>query len=148
MRRTWRRAALAASLSITGALGGFVAAAPAQAETVPLELGLVVAPEGTASTISGKALVHGTVTCSQPTSVTVSGVVDQVVKKVLVRGRFGALVACTPGAPVAWTAAATPLDTTPFGKGLAEVSTEASAYDAEYQQYVVYDTSIVDLVKS
>ncbi|MGW4297345.1 hypothetical protein ACWEH1_30535 [Micromonospora chersina] len=148
MRRTWRRAALAASLSITGALGGFVAAAPAQAETVPLELGLTVAPDGTASTISGKAIVHGTVTCSQPTTVTVGGVVDQVVKKVLVRGRFGALVDCTPGAPVAWTAAATPNDTTPFGKGLAEVSTEASAYDGEYQQYLVYDTSIVDLVKS
>ncbi|MEU9824817.1 hypothetical protein [Micromonospora chersina] len=115
----------------------------------PLDLELGVATDGTASTISGKAILHGTVTCNQPTSVTVSGVVDQVVKKVLVRGRFSALVSCTPGAPVAWTAAATPNDTTPFGKGAAEVSTEASGYDTEYQQYVtVYDTTIVTLSKS
>lgn len=99
--------------------------------------------------MSGKALVHGTVTCSQPASVSVSGAVFQVVKKVLVRGTFGALVNCTPGTAVAWTASATPNDTTPFAKGDAEVSTQATAYDSEYGDYAtVDDTTIVTLSRS
>ncbi|WP_406044550.1 hypothetical protein OG799_08750 [Micromonospora sp. NBC_00898] len=113
------------------------------------DLQLTVASEGTASSVSGKALVHGTVTCSQPASVSVSGAVFQVVKKVLVRGTFGALVNCTPGTAVAWTASATPNDTTPFAKGDAEVSTQATAYDSEYGDYAtVDDTTIVTLSRS
>ena len=150
MQQLWRRAAVATALSITGVLGGLATVAPAQAETMAaLDLQLTVAGEGTASSVSGKAIVHGTVACSQPASVSVSGAVFQVVKKVLVRGTFGALVSCTPGTAVAWTASATPNDTTPFGKGDAEVSTQATAYDSEYGDYAtVDDTTIVTLSRS
>ncbi|MBM0224475.1 MULTISPECIES: hypothetical protein [Micromonospora] len=150
MQRQWRRAAVAAALSITGVLAGLATVAPAQAETMAaLDLQLAVASDGTASAVSGKAMVHGTVTCDQPASVSLTGAVFQVVKKELVRGTFGALVNCTPGTAVEWTASATPNGTTPFGKGDAEVSTQATAYYNEYGDSVtVDDTSIVTLSKS
>lgn len=115
----------------------------------PLDLGVAVAPDGMVSSISGKAVLHGTVTCTQPTVVTLSGVVDQVVKKVLVRGTFSAQATCTPGTTASWTASATPNGTTPFGKGDAEVSTRATGHDSVYDQdLTVTDTAIVALDKS
>lgn len=59
----------------------------------PLDLALAVATQGTASTVSGKAVVHGTVTCNQPTSVALYGTVTEIVKKTIVRGT----------SPPAWT---------------------------------------------
>ncbi|MGC4886379.1 hypothetical protein [Micromonospora sp. DT227] len=114
----------------------------------PLDLALAVATQGTASTVSGKAVVHGTVTCNQPTSVALYGTVTEIVKKTIVRGDFTTRVDCVPGSPAAWTATATPTGTVPFVKGDVEVSTRAQGYDSEYNQYVeVNDTAVVKLIK-
>ncbi|MCU7821301.1 hypothetical protein [Kitasatospora sp. DSM 101779] len=97
-----------------------------------LSLGLGVAVDGTASTLNGKAAVHGTVTCNKPASVAVSGQVSQVSHRVLIRGSYSTTVACVPGAPVAWQAKADPTGTTSFQKGDAEVAAQASAVDSDY----------------
>ena len=114
----------------------------------PLDLKLAVATAGTASTVSGNAIVHGTVSCNQPTSVSLYGTVTEIVKKEIVRGNFSTQVNCKPGDPVPWTATAVPSGTTPFTKGDVEVTTQASGYDSEYNQYVtVNDTTVVTLSK-
>jgi len=114
-----------------------------------LALQLVVATDGTASTLNGNATVHGTVSCTAPATVNLSGSVIQVVKRVIVRGSFTYQIACTPGAPVPWTATAAPEGTTPFQKGDAEVRTQVSAYDTQYGNYVTAsDTSSVRLSKA
>ncbi|MEU7798298.1 hypothetical protein AB0J14_08960 [Micromonospora arborensis] len=115
----------------------------------PLDLELAVATDGIANRINGNAVLHGTVTCNQPTSVSMEGGVTQVVRKVLVRGNFSTQVSCTPGSATEWTATAVPTGTTPFGKGKAEAITRATGHDAEYDEYVtVSNTSIVTLTRS
>lgn len=114
-----------------------------------LDLGLTVATDGTASTINGKAHIHGTVTCTVAAQVTVSGTATEVVKGDLINGTFNSDVACTPGGPVAWTADATPNGLFAFQKGTAEVQSQASAFDPNYGQYVtVNQTSVVTLKKA
>jgi hypothetical protein len=113
-----------------------------------LALQLVVATDGTASTLNGSATVHGTLSCTAPATVNLSGSVVQVVKRIIVRGSFFTQIACTPGAPVPWSGTAVPEGTTPFQKGGAEVRTQASAYDTQYNTNVtVNDTSTVTLRK-
>jgi hypothetical protein len=113
-----------------------------------LDLDLAVATDGTASTLNGNATVHGTVSCNRPTSVTVNGTVTEVVKGVLVRGNYSAQLNCTPDAAVPWTASATPSGSTPFEKGDAEASTQATGYDSEYYRYLtVSATTVVKLVR-
>jgi hypothetical protein len=111
-----------------------IANAPAPPE---LALDLAVAPDGIASTLNGNAIVHGTVTCNKPTDVTVFGNVTEIVKKVLVRGGFSTIpLACTPSAPVSWTATAVPFGTTPFRKGDAEIDATAIGFDTDYNVQV------------
>jgi hypothetical protein len=95
----------------------------------PLELGVRVARDGTVSRVTGRATVHGTVTCTEPVTVAINGILTQVVKKTILSGPLSAQVACTPGAPVPWRAVAIPNGTTPFGRGDAEVAVTASAQD-------------------
>ncbi|MFJ1749416.1 hypothetical protein ACIOJD_24690 [Streptomyces sp. NPDC088116] len=97
-----------------------------------LDLGLDVALDGTAGSLNGKATVHGTVSCTEPVRVTVSGGVTQVRRGVIIRGSFTTSVACEPGAAAEWTAAAVPVGTTPFQKGDVEVEARASAVDPNY----------------
>ncbi|WP_108999688.1 hypothetical protein [Streptomyces rishiriensis] len=101
-----------------------------------LDLGLAVALDGTASALNGKAALHGTVSCSKPVRVDVSGNVTQVKKQKLIRGSFAASVPCTPGAPTAWTATAVPTGDTPFQRGDVEVEARAAATDPDYAQQV------------
>jgi hypothetical protein len=117
---------------------------PAPAE---LGLGLSVATDGTASTLDGKATVHGTVTCTQPVKITVSGGVTQVTNKVLVRGQYWTQVDCTPSAAVTWSASADPTGATPYRQGDAEVTTTATAQDPNYPQTVTRDTTTVVSLK-
>jgi hypothetical protein len=114
-----------------------------------LDLGLAVATDGTASTLNGKATVHGTVSCNKPVQVTVAGKVTQVVKNVLNRATYSTSVPCTPGEPVAWTAQADPTGTAPFQKGDVEVTAQASAYDPDYsaQTTTGTQTTVVRLDK-
>ncbi|MEU7588992.1 hypothetical protein AB0A95_22205 [Micromonospora sp. NPDC049230] len=114
-----------------------------------LTISLAVATDGIAHRVNGNAVLHGTVTCNQPVSVSLDGTVTQIVRKVLVRGSFSTQVTCTPGSAVPWTAAAVPTGTTPFAKGLAEAITRALGYDIPYDEYVfVTDTSTVKLTRS
>ncbi|WP_240436510.1 hypothetical protein [Streptomyces sporangiiformans] len=71
------------------------------APPVELDLGLAVALNGTASTLNGKATLHGTVRCNKPVQVAVSGDVTQVKKQNLIRGSYSTSVSSVPGAPVA-----------------------------------------------
>jgi hypothetical protein len=113
-----------------------------------LDLGLGVDVDGSASTLNGKATVHGTVTCNEPVHTTVSGNVTQVSHRVLINGHFSIPVDCTPDAPAPWTATATPTGTTPFAKGDAEVDATATAPDPTYGQYVTTSqTTAVHLAK-
>jgi len=118
---------------------------PAPAE---LAIGLKVATDGTASTLNGNAYLHGTVECTGAAKVTLSGAATQVKNNVIIRGTYSAQVACTPGTPASWKATVVPTGTTPFQKGKAEVVTQATALDPNYNTNVsVDDTTVVTLVK-
>jgi hypothetical protein len=101
-----------------------------------LGLGLDIALDGTASSLNGKATVHGTVSCNKPVQVSVAGDVTQVKKRDLIRGSFSTSVSCTPGSPVAWTGTAVPTGAVPFQKGDVEVEGRATATDPDYDQPV------------
>ncbi|MFB8026717.1 MULTISPECIES: hypothetical protein [unclassified Streptomyces] len=101
-----------------------------------LGLGLAVALDGTASTLNGKATLHGTVSCNKPVHVEVAGDVTQVKRKQLIRGSYATSVECVPGAPVAWTAKAVPTGSVPFQRGDVEVEARATATDPDYDQPV------------
>ncbi|WP_405018216.1 hypothetical protein OHV05_15640 [Kitasatospora sp. NBC_00070] len=114
-----------------------------------LNLGLGIAVQGTASSLNGKATVHGTVTCNKPVQVAVAGLVTQVKNRVLIRGAYSTSVSCTPGAPVAWSAAADPTGTTPFQRGKVEVTAQATTTDPDYGVNVTASqTTAVDLSKT
>jgi hypothetical protein len=98
----------------------------------PLELGVGVAGDGTVSRVTGRATLHGTVSCSVPVTVSLNGTLTQVVKKTILSGPFSTQVACTPGAPVPWQAVAIPNGTTPFGQGNAQADVTASAQDPNF----------------
>jgi hypothetical protein len=113
-----------------------------------LDFDIAVATSGTASTLNGNATVQGTVTCNKAADVNLNGTIRQTVKRVLVRGSYSLAVACTPGAPVPWTATASPSDLTPFQKGDAQVDTVATGRDSDYNQFVtVSDSTVVTLHK-
>ncbi|WP_280719850.1 hypothetical protein [Kitasatospora sp. MAP5-34] len=107
-----------------------------------LDLGLGVAVAGTASTLDGKATVHGTVSCNKPAQVAVAGLVTQVKNRVLNRGPYSTSVKCVPGAPVAWKAVADPTGTTPFQKGLVEVAAQATTTDSDYGNTVTASQTV------
>jgi hypothetical protein len=107
-----------------------------------LDLGLAVAVEGTASTLNGKATLHGTVSCNKPVQVDVSGDVTQVKKQKLIRGSFTTPVSCTPGSPAAWTATAVPTGDVPFQRGDVEVEARATATDPDYAQPVTVSETV------
>lgn len=117
--------------SSTAALRGEVHIANPVAPPV-LGLGLAVSTNGTASKLDGNAYLSGQVTCNEASSVTVSGQLTEVVNQIIVRANYSAPVACTPGAPVDWSATAVPTGTTPFEKGKAVADTTASAPDPTY----------------
>ncbi|MFJ4539851.1 hypothetical protein ACIP39_28365 [Streptomyces tibetensis] len=107
-----------------------------------LGLGLDIALAGTASSLNGKATVHGTVSCNKPVQVTVAGDVTQVKKRDLIRGSFSTSVSCTPGAPVAWTGTAVPTGSVPFQKGDVEVEGRATATDPDYDKPVTVSETV------
>jgi hypothetical protein len=108
-----------------------------------------VATEGTVSPVSGRARVNGTVTCNRPVTIGLSGDLSQVVRGRIVRGPLSASVACTPGAPVAWTTIVTPSGDRPFVKGRAEAYVNATARDEVYNRDVTTSiTSVTTLRES
>ncbi|GAA2404884.1 hypothetical protein GCM10010420_35680 [Streptomyces glaucosporus] len=112
-----------------------------------LDLGLAVALEGTASTLNGKATLHGTVSCNKPVQVAVAGNVTQVKRRDLIRGSYSTSVACVPGDPVAWTATAVPTGSVPFQRGDVEVEARATATDPDYTQPVTVGETVAVRLK-
>ncbi len=112
-----------------------------------LDLGLAVALEGTASTLNGKATLHGTVNCNKPVRVDVSGDVTQVKSQRLIRGSFNTSVPCTPGTPAAWTATAVPTGDIPFQRGDVEVEARATATDPDYALPVTVSETVAVRLK-
>jgi hypothetical protein len=112
-----------------------------------LGLGLAVALEGTASTLNGKATLHGTVSCNKPVQVSVSGDVTQVKRQRLIRGSYATSVSCVPGAPAAWTATAEPTGDVPFQRGDVEVAARATATDPDYARPVTATETVAVTLK-
>jgi hypothetical protein len=110
-----------------------------------LGLGLTVSTDGTASKLDGNAYLTGQVSCNEAASVTVSGQLTEVAHNVIIRANYSTPVACTPGAPVGWSATAVPTGTTPFQKGQAVANSTASAPDPTYN--VTAGTSSTTVVK-
>jgi hypothetical protein len=95
-----------------------------------------------------RATVHGTVTCTQPVTVSVFGTLTQVAKRTLVSGSFSTQVACTPATAAGWSAVVAPNGFTPFQKGDGELDTTANAFDANFGvQVTVGETTAVRLKK-
>lgn len=112
----------------------------------PLTVTPAIGSEGTVSPVSGRARVNGEVTCNYPVTVVISGDVSQVVRGRIVRGPLSSEVACTPGAPVPWTAIATPEGNRPFVKGSAEATVQATAFDSTYGRDVVGNATAVTVL--
>ncbi|HEY3607556.1 MAG TPA: hypothetical protein VGL06_08655 [Pseudonocardiaceae bacterium] len=122
-----------------------IANAPAPPQ---LGVGVNVSTNAKAVKLDGNAELTGTVTCNEPVSVAVSGLVTEVSHNVIIRGNYSTTVACVPGAGVAWAATAVPTGTTPYQKGKAEVQTTGSAVDPTYGNTVTVNKTTVVTLKS
>lgn len=113
------------------------------------DLGVTVATNGTASTVDGSASLSGSVTCTKDATVTVSGTITQVKKGFVARGTYSTPVACTADGPVGWTVTAPPTGDRAFVNGDAQASTQANAFDADYNKNATAsDITIVTLKKA
>jgi hypothetical protein len=114
-----------------------------------LDMDVSVSSDGEANRVNGRAVLHGTVSCTKPTPVQVAGTVVQLQRRTLITGTYATQVDCTPGSPVPWTASARPNGTTPFIRGAVEAETRATGHDADYGRDVTVDTTtVVQLRKS
>jgi hypothetical protein len=115
---------------------------------VALTLGLQLDPQGNASRVTGTATVSGTVTCSKPTSVYVSGTLTQRASRFAVAsGYFSSQVACS-ASPTTWRATVSSGNGVPFNPGSAQLDATASAYDDAYgQQVTASRTATVKLTR-
>ncbi|MFD7294848.1 hypothetical protein ACFV9W_16320 [Streptomyces sp. NPDC059897] len=95
-------------------------------------LGLDVAPDAVAGRVDGHALVHGTVTCTEPVALDTYGTVSQTLDGVTTRGTYRTRVDCVPGAPVPWAASAAPTSGVPFQRGDATVIASSTGKDPFY----------------
>ena len=95
----------------------------------PAEVQLWVSPTVTVNSASGRATVSGTVSCSVPGWVSVSGELWQALgRKGIAYGSFSIGVWCDgSGEPTAWSAVLTPAGSPllPFGKGTGELTVTA-----------------------
>ncbi|MEH1167565.1 hypothetical protein V6V47_19480 [Micromonospora sp. CPCC 205539] len=113
-----------------------------------LAVGVQVATSGTIDTGTDEVTVHGTVTCTAPATVYVEGRIRQTRHEQVAEGLVRAEVACTPGAPLAWTSNSPSFTTVPFRRGVVEVSADALSYDTTYDVFVGdADTAVVRLKK-
>jgi hypothetical protein len=107
----------------------------------PLELSpFTVSPTGTVDTATGAVTIRGTVSCSWPVLVNLSGSVSQTGRRPVSGSLFGA-VQCTPGAPIGWEATAFPDGDGAFRKGDAQVLAQAFAFDEIFGNFVFVDQS-------
>jgi hypothetical protein len=105
----------------------------------PLTLDVSIDPHGTFSPLTGAATISGTVTCSRPAYVELSGEVRQFVGRLnTLRGYFSTSFECD-GA-TSWSASAAP-ENGRFAGGHAQVSANAHGYDWQSGDYAYAETS-------
>lgn len=111
----------------------------------PLTLDVTIDVQGTVQRARGAVTVSGTLKCSQPATVQLSGSVSQRASRfVLATGTFSESLACSTDAQ-AWTALV-PAAGVPFNPGPAQVDTTASALDPMLGvQITVQNSSLVQL---
>lgn len=98
----------------------------------PLTLAIGLPKTGVADRTSGIATVSGTVTCSTPTTVWVSGTLTQRATRFAVAtGQFYRTVECS--GTTAWQATVSSSNSVPFNAGQAQLSVHAFGYDANWQ---------------
>ncbi|MFI5800288.1 hypothetical protein [Streptomyces sp. NPDC051677] len=107
-----------------------------------LGLGLDIALDGTASSVNGKATFQGTVTCTKPVQVTVTGNVTQAKKRGLVLGSYSTSASCAPGRSGRLDRHGRTHRLGPFQKGAVEVEGRATATDPEYAQAVTVSETV------
>lgn len=101
----------------------------------PLTMDLNIDPVGTFNR-QGPVTIHGTVTCSTPTSIEINGDVKQYVGRVFIQGFFGTIVQCN-GINTPWTVTTTAQNGQfSFSGGQAKVSANSFAYDTVTQQTI------------
>lgn len=114
----------------------------------PLAVTTAIDGTGTASTLTGRATVHGTITCTQSVPVNVSGKVTQVVQQRIVRGTFNTSVGCVVGSAAAWRGIADPTGDIPFRQGNAFVELTVSAFDQTTGRNVISTPSATVWLRS
>lgn len=114
----------------------------------PLTIGVGVSSKGKADRFTGTATVSGTVTCSQPTTVTLSGTLTQRANRFKVAaGSLYSEVACS-STPTAWQATVVSGTGVPFNPGATKLDLTASAFDPGFgQQITVTRTAVVHLTR-
>jgi hypothetical protein len=114
----------------------------------PLTLGLTLDRKAEVQRVTGRVTLAGTVTCSIPTTVQISGTVTQRASRfVLVTGSFNAWVLCSP-TPTQWSADVS-TSGVPFNPGPAQVDASASAIDPNFNVPVTVEASgLVQLTRS
>lgn len=94
----------------------------------PLSIGLGLSATGTVDRVSGSATVSGTVTCTRPTGVYLSGTLTQRANRfVVVSGSFQQQVECSGSTP--WRALVRVDGGVPFNAGSAQLDAHAHAWD-------------------
>lgn len=122
-----------------GALRGEVFVVNPPAPT-PLELAVTADTTGTVDRLNGTATVGGTVTCTSPASVLISGTLSQRVSRTLVnRAGIYAEVACS--GTTTWQATVSSYSV-PFNPGPAALEVRAVSYDAVYGRHPTAATDI------
>ncbi|MEO7862837.1 MAG: hypothetical protein ABIU05_20845 [Nitrospirales bacterium] len=106
----------------------------------PLTIDLKVDRKGAVQRVRGTATIQGTITCSQATTVQLSGTVTQRASRhALATGFFTLSTQCAP-TPTPWSARVAATGA-PFGAGPAQVDATATAYDPNFGVPVTVETS-------
>jgi len=98
----------------------------------PLTTDLSINPVGSVNR-QGLVTIQGTVTCSTPTSIEISGDVKQEVRRIFIQGFFGTIVECTGNTP--WTVTTTGQNGR-IAVGKVKVMANSFAYDAGTEQVI------------
>jgi hypothetical protein len=96
----------------------------------PLTIALGLASDGNVDRDSGAATVHGTITCSRPTTMWVSGTLTQrATRFAQATGTFTLVIQCS--GTTSWEARVRSDNSVPFGAGRAQLSVQASAFGSD-----------------
>jgi len=112
----------------------------------PLTIAIGLPKTGVVARTSGTATISGTVTCSTPTTVWLSGTLTQRATRFAVAtGHFDRQVQCS--GTTAWQATVSSSNSVPFNPGQAELSVDAFGYDANWQQVNATNAATIKLAR-